>query len=152
MFKLLCSISLITLMSLNIFADEGNRDHREGKIGPWDRRPPVERIIYQRVDGFQVQKFLETTNTLPVNVPNVKTIQLLALNNDVEITEARVLLDDGREVYMDGITGALRRNRNIIYTLNGYMGERVRSITIRALSRNLIGSRASLDVSVGVLR
>ncbi len=152
MFKLLISISLFTLMSLNLFADEGNRDHREGSRGPWDRRPPVERIIYQRVDAFQVQKFIETTNTLRVNVPNVKTIQFMALNNDVEITEARLLLDDGREVFMDGVTGALSRNRNIIYTLTGHIGERVRSITIRALSRNLIGSRASLDVSVGVLQ
>jgi hypothetical protein len=150
-------ISLLTLSTLT-FADYGrdeghsrwpgrDGDHRDG-----DRRPPSRRIIFQRINAFQVQKLLETTTTLNINLPYVKVIQLIAQNNDVEITEARLLLDDGREIFMDGVTGGLNRNRVINYTLNGVWGERVRSITIRGLTSNLIGSRANIEVSAGIIQ
>lgn len=121
----------------------------DGRPGP--SRPPAQRVVFQTVDSFRVEKLVETTNTLRVNAPNVKQIRFVAKENSVEIIEARLLLDNGREVYMDGMTGGLGRDRSITYTLNGY-GERVRSITVRAVSRGLIGSRPSLQVDVGILQ
>lgn len=103
---------------------------------------------FETVGTFVVQKLLETTNVVRVNSTNVRFVRLMARNNGVEITEARVLLDNGREIYMDGITGGLRQDRAITYTLSTMRGVRVRSITIRAITRNLIGSRATLEVSV----
>lgn len=115
-------------------------------------RPPAQSIQYQTVGSFRVQKIIETTNTVRVNHPNVKVIRLVARNNDVEVIEARAQLDDGREIYMDGITGGLGRDRGYSYTLNGPYGQRIRSITVRAVTRSLTGSRADVEVSVGVFQ
>lgn len=156
MSKIFILCSLLLLSSLPALAEAriewrpGRPADRPGR--PGDNRPPVQRIVYQTLETFRVQKLVETTNTVRVNHPNVKVVQFTAIDNDVEIVEARLLLDNGREVYMDGATGGLGRNRTINYTLDGPWGERVQSILIRAVSRSLIGSRPSLQVTVGVLQ
>lgn len=125
---------------------------RPGDGRPGDNRPGNGRVVYQVVDTFQVQKLIERSNTTRVNLPNVRVIQLTALDNDVEIIEARVLLEDGREVFMDGLTGGLKENRSVAYTLDNNRGVRIRSITVRAVTRGLTGSRADLQITVGVLQ
>lgn len=130
----------------------GQGPGRPGQGPIWPERPPVQQIVFQVVDKFQVQKVIETTNTIRVNHPNVKALRLIARGNSVEIIEARALLDNGREVYMDGITGGLGRDRGFTYTFDGPRGQRVRSITLRAVTRNLVGSRADLEVAVGVFQ
>lgn len=86
----------------------------------WSDRP--QRVVYKTVDSYTVQKFYETSRTSRVNARNVKHIALTARENNIEIVEARVLLENGREIYMDGITGGLRANRTINYTLNNRNG------------------------------
>ena len=113
---------------------------------------PGQRVVYKSVDSYRIQKLIETTNTSRVNAPYVKQVLFTARDNAIEITEARLLLDNGREVYMDGVTGGLRQGRTVAYTLDGRWGDRVRSITIRAVSRSLVGARPTLDVSVGVFQ
>lgn len=131
--------------------DRPGQPGRPGQGPGWPApRPPAQSLQYQTVGTFRVQKILETTNTVRVNHPNVKVIRLIARNNDVEVIEARAQLDNGREIYMDGITGGLGRDRGYSYTLSGPYGERIRSITVRAVTRSLTGSRADLEVSVGV--
>lgn len=160
MSKFFIMCSLLVLASLPTFstAEAGWRPDRPGRPGdnrpgrPGENRPPVNRVVFVTLDTFRVQKFIETTNTIRVNHPNVVAVKFAALSNDVEIVEARLLLENGREVFMDGVTGGLRENRSVTYTLNGPWGERVRSITVRAMTRGLIGSRADLQVSVGVFQ
>lgn len=130
--------------------DRPGRPGRPGDDRPGPGRPPVQRVVYQVVDSFQVQKFIEITNTIRVNRPYVKAIKLTANKNSVEIIEARLLLDNGREIFMDGMTGNLSKDRSIIFNLGGFYGENVRSITLRSTS-NLFGSRAELEVAVGTL-
>lgn len=115
-------------------------------------RPPVGRVTFQVVDNFRVHKFIETTNVTRVNLPNVMAIKLVARNNEVEVIEARVQLEDGREIFLDGVTGGLRQDRAVGYTFDIRRGLRIRSITLRAITRNLIGSRGELEVSVGTFR
>ena len=128
-----------------------NHPTRPGQGSSWPApRPPA--ILFQTLGTFRVQKIIETTNNVRVNHPNVKVVRLIARNNDVEIIQARAQMEDGREIYMDSITGGLRRDRSFNYTFPGTYGLRIRSITITAVSRSLIGSRAELEVSVGVFQ
>ncbi len=131
--------------------DRPGQPGRPGQGPIWPApRPPAQSIVYQTVGTFRVQKILETTNTVRVNHPNVKVVRLIARNNDVEVIQARAQLEDGREIYMDGITGGLGRDRGFNYTFEGPRGIRIRSITVTAVTRSLTGSRAVLEVSVGV--
>lgn len=134
------------------FEYQPDRPSRPGQGPDRPGRPPVQQVVFQVVDKFQVQKIIETSNTIRVNHPNVKAVRLIARGNSVEIVEARALLDNGREVFMDGITGGLGRDRGFTYTFDGLRGQRVRSITVRAVTRNLVGSRADLEVAVGVFQ
>lgn len=131
--------------------DRPNRpEDRPGR--PGNERPPVGRVVFRQVDSFRVHKIIETTKTIRVNLNYVKAIKIKALNNSVELIEARALLDNGREVYMDSITGGIRDGREVIYTFGAARGQGVRSITIRAVTRSLTGSRADIEVSAGVLQ
>jgi hypothetical protein len=159
MSKKLFLCSMILLAALGQVAVAGPWDNGPGRPGrpgrpgddrPGPGRPPIQRVEYVVLQTFRVEKLIETTTNIRVNMPNVKTIQFAAKSNSVEIVEARAQLDNGREIYMDGITGGLRDGRSVIYTLD--RSERVRSITVRAVTSGLIGSRADLEVSVGVLR
>ncbi|MBC7428524.1 MAG: hypothetical protein H7336_07935 [Bacteriovorax sp.] len=154
MSKILIVFSLLVFASMNVFAHDDRGPQRPRPPRPQRPGPqrPGPRVVFQTVDTYRVQKLLETTNTTRVNAPNVKQIMFTAQDNSVEIVEARLLLDNGREVFMDGMTGGLGQNRSITYTLDGFWGERVQSITVRAVSRSLIGSRPSLQISVGVLQ
>lgn len=155
------SVFLLVAVNQNLFArDRGPQGPGNGRPGdnrPGDRpgnnwpgnRPVPGRVVYQTLESFRVEKFIEKTNTTRVNLPNVKAIQLTARNNDVEIIEARFELENGREIYMDGLTGGLKENRSVIYTLDGY-GTRVRSIIIRGVTKGLTGSRGEIEVSVGL--
>ena len=156
MSKIFIMCSLLVLTSLTSIAQA--RDDRPGRPGdnrpgrPGDHRPPQERVVYNTVGTFRVHKLLETTNTVRVNQPNVRVVRFTALSNNVEVIQARLLLKNGREIFLDGMTGGLGADRTVTYTLNGEDGKRVQSITVRAVTRGLIGSRASLQVSVGVVQ
>lgn len=131
--------------------ETGRETGREREPGR-DRDPGRgSRIEFQIMGSFRVQKILETTNTVRINHPNVKAVRFIARDNSVEIIEARLLLENGREVFMDGVTGGLGQDRGVTYTLDSRRGERVRSITVRAVTRDLVGSRATLDIAVGSL-
>lgn len=133
------------------YPDRPGQPGRPGQGPVWPApRPPAQSIQYINVGSFRVQKILETTNTVRVNHPNVKVVRLIARNNDVEVIQARAQMEDGREIYMDGITGGLGRDRGYNYTFEGPRGLRIRSITVTAVTRSLTGSRADLEVSVGV--
>ncbi|MBC7711914.1 MAG: hypothetical protein H7177_01145 [Rhizobacter sp.] len=153
-FLIICSVLVFASINFAFAQDhigfgrpgDNNRPQRPGP------QRPGQRVVFQTVDTYRVQKVIETTNTTRVNAPNVKQVMFTAQDNSVEIVEARLLLDNGREVFMDGMTGGLGQNRSITYTLDGPWGERVQSITVRAVSRSLLGSRPSLQVSVGVFQ
>ncbi len=154
MSKFLIILSVLVFSSMNLTVAQ---DHIGiGRPGD-DRRPQRpqqpgrqgQRVVFQTVDTYRVQKFIEISRTSRVNVANVKQIAFTALENNIEIVEARLLLDNGREIYLDGMTGGLRANSTANYTLNSRWGERVHSITVRAVARNLIGSRPTLEIAVG---
>ena len=144
------------LASLGSFAQADDRDDRgPGRREDREERRPGDRGIgYKTIANYRVPKLFETTNTIRLNSPHVRSVRLTARNNSVEIVEARLLLSNGREVYMDGLTGEIRRDRSETFTVrgNGPFGERVSAITIRSVSRNLIGSRANVEVAISSIR
>jgi hypothetical protein len=113
---------------------------------------PKARVLFTVLEVFKVQKFIETTETINVRVDRVNAIRVSASRNDVEIIEARALLENGNEVYMDRLTGELGEDRSKTHVFPAIRGRRVERIVIRATSRQLIGSRGELAVSVGVIR
>ena len=159
MSKFLIILSVLVFSSMNLtmaqdhigFDLPGDRPQRPQQPDRPNRPDrPGQRVVFHKVDSYRVQKFIETTHTSRINSPNVKLISFTALENSIEIVEARLLLENGREIYLDGMTGGLRTNNTVNYSLNSRYGERVRSITVTAVARNLIGSRPTLQISVGI--
>jgi hypothetical protein len=105
-------------------------------------------VNYTTIGKFRVEKFFETQKTIQVN--NIaKTIRLIPLDNEVQILEARVLLNNGEEIYLDRLVQRIDKGRSLTQVLNGRFGVRVRSVTIRAVSPNLFGTRTDLEVQAG---
>ncbi len=113
---------------------------------------PKARVVFRVLETFKVQKLVETTENINVRADRVYAIRISADRSDVEVVEARALLENGREIYMDQLTGNLREGRAKTHVFGALRGRRVEKITIRAVSRSLIGSRGELSVAVGVIR
>lgn len=107
------------------------------------------RITYQSVDKFRLEKFIETTKTIRLN-SLVKAIRFIAHSNYLQVLEVRARLTDGREIYLDGLNERIKKGGSITTTLDTRRGVRIVSVFVRAISPNLIGSRADLEVQTGL--
>lgn len=112
-------------------------------------RPPMGQLSYKTVSTFKLQKFLEVTKNIEIN-SLVKAINLNALKNDVQVIEARALLNNGSEVYLDELSERIKKGKNLSHRFESLPGLKVKSLFIRAVSPNLLGSRADLEVQTGL--
>lgn len=92
------------------------------------------------------------TETFTIYVGNVLTNEVLvrAIDNRVGVDSALAYLADGRVVPLAALQGSLRQGEERRSLLDYRFSLRVNRIEIRATSDNLIGSRALIQVLVGL--
>lgn len=117
----------------------GNQDYGPGRTTRW----------YQ-AGTFRLPKLLEQEFTVNMNGAYVTEVHFAALDNSVNITSVLVELSNGQILNANRSTGTLRQGQRFGFRLDRYYSLSVERIIIRANSPNLIGSRASLVVNVGL--
>lgn len=92
------------------------------------------------------------TESFTVHVGNVLTNEVLvrALDSRVEIQSALAYLTDGRVVPLTALHGTINKNRELRSLLDYHYSLRVNRIEFRATSDKLFGSRAKIQVLVGL--
>ncbi len=110
---------------------------------------PTPALVTQNLGSYRFNKIIEGVERVSVNKNNLKTIELTSVKNSIEIFEVRALLADGSEVYLDELIGSYRTGTKRTIRFDALRGERVRSIVIRAVTSNLIGSRGEIEVRIG---
>jgi hypothetical protein len=95
----------------------------------------------------KVDKF---TDTIHIHAGHrlVNEVLLRSTSADTDITRAYARLSNGRTIHL--AAGTVREGRDVRVRLDRYYSVRVESIVIEATSRNLIGSRARLQVWLGL--
>lgn len=123
---------------------------RNGPTPPRNRYPQP--IQFTAQGEFRLDKFIESSKNTRLRLNNVKVIRLVALKNDAQISQARVILSNGQEVFLDSLTGRLAKDRYAQFTFPNFNGVNVESIYLSGTTSSLIGSRANLKVEIGLLR
>lgn len=114
-----------------------------------NRVTPPRRMQSHDLGNTRFQKIIETSEVVRINNPRVKTIQFTAQRNMIEVIEARAILNNGDEIFLDGLTGFYRQDSSKKLELEAFNGENIRSLVIRAISPNLFGSRGEVNVTIG---
>lgn len=120
--------------------------------GPNPFPAPAPQLQFSSEGQFRLEKFVESSRNYNVRKNNVKVIQIQALKNDANISQARALLSNGREVYLDSLTGHLRKDRVAQFAFPEFNGVTVQSLYLSGTTYGLSGSRAELKVDIGVVR
>ena len=116
-----------------------NRDYGQGRTVRW----------YQ-AGTIRLPKLLEQEFTVNMNGAYVTEVYFTAIDNNVNISSILVELSNGQTINANRATGTLRQGQRFGFRLDRYYSLPVDRIIIRASSPNLIGSRSSLAVNVGL--
>ena len=116
-----------------------NRDYGQGRTVRW----------YQ-AGTLRLPKLLQQDFTVNLNGAYVTEIDLSAMDNSVNIGSIEIQLSNGQILNANRATGTLRQGQRFGFRLDRYYSLPVDRIIIRASSPNLIGSRASLTMNVGL--
>lgn len=119
--------------------------------GPNPFPAPGAQLQFQNQGEFRLEKFIESSKNFNLRTNNVKVVQIQPRKNDANISQARAILSDGREVFLDSLTGYIREGRTAQFTFPAFNGVSVQSLYISGTTSGLIGSRAELKVEIGVL-
>ncbi len=140
------------------------RPGRPGRPGPPSRPnyPPPPPPFYNGDVGPQqtlrwqdngvttIPKFLSQAVTVYVGGQLTNEVLVRALNNQLQIDSALAYLQDGQVVDLRNLTGTIREGQEVRSLVDYRFSLRVSRIEIRATSSNLIGSRAQMQVIVGL--
>jgi hypothetical protein len=110
--------------------------------------PPPRQLQEHELGQFRFNKFIETQEIVRVNKASVKEIVFEAKRNMVEVIEVRALLQNGDELFLDGLTGFYRENGKKVQRFSNVNGERIRSLVIRGVSPNPFNSRGEIKVNI----
>lgn len=122
---------------------------------PWPGNPfpaPNPPIQFTSQGEFRLEKFIESSRSYRVRENNVKVIRIQALKNDANISQARAVLSNGQEIFLDSLTGHLKEGRVAQFAFPSFNGVNVQSVYFSGTTSSLVGSRADLKVEVGLLR
>ena len=111
---------------------------------------PQQTVRWQDNGATRLPKLISQTVTVYVGGQLTNEVLVRAFDNHVQIESAVAYLQDGRVVDLRNLTGTVREGQELRSLLNYRFSLRVNRIEIRAVSSNLIGSRAQLQVIVGL--
>lgn len=110
--------------------------------------PPPRTLRNHDLGQYRFQKFIETQEVVRVDKSMVKEIIFEAKKNIVEAIEVRALLQNGSELYLDGLTGFYTKDGKKVQRFSNPNGERIRSLVIRGVTPNPFNSRGEIKVNV----
>ncbi|MEQ1723394.1 MAG: hypothetical protein ABL930_09480, partial [Pseudobdellovibrio sp.] len=111
---------------------------------------PNRTVRWQDMGSFRAQKFVETTVRLDARGQFVNELFLVAQDNQVQIRSAVARLVNGQIVDLRYLQGVIRQGQQLRQPLDYRNSLRVDSIELVIESSNLIGSRGSLNVQLGL--
>lgn len=109
--------------------------------------------LYTETMGeIRFPKFMDKTKSMYIGKDFVKQLSIKANNAPVEVLEAYVVFDNGREKDLYALEGKVRRGSTKTATFEAPRGRNIQKLVITATSPRLDGSRGKLEVSVKSLR
>lgn len=123
----------------------------ERPIHPGDRfYGPPRTARWVAAGNFRLPKLLEQEIVINVDGNYVNEIYFSALKNSVRIISVEMHLPNGEVLQLNRVQGTLGENQQVRFRVNRNYSLRSRQIVIRAGSPNLVGSRAELQVQLGL--
>lgn len=121
-----------------------------GYPGQNDVYGPARTVRWQDMGSFTAQKIIETTVRLDVRGQYVNEVFAVTRDNEVQISSAVAYLSNGDTLDLRYLTGVIRKGQQVRIPLDYRNSLRVDSIELRIESSNLIGSRGSLMLHLGL--
>jgi hypothetical protein len=110
--------------------------------------PPPRRLQEHELGQYRFNKLIETQEVVRVDKSSVKEIVFEAKRNMVDIIEVRAILQNGSEIFLDGLTGFYREDAKKVQRFNNPNGERIRTLIVTGVTANLFNSRGEVKVSI----
>lgn len=111
---------------------------------------PGRTVRWYDMGANRVPKILSENTIIEIDGRLINEIVIRALDNRVSVRSVVATLIDGRRVDLWNLTGTIRENRQVRARLDRYYSVRVLRLEIQASSPNLIGSRGSVQVFLGL--
>lgn len=111
---------------------------------------PGRTVRWQDMGSHRAEKFVDRTIVLRANGQFVNELFIVAQNNHVTIRSAIARLTNGQIVDLRYLVGTVRDGQQLRQQLDYRSSLRVDSIELNIEAGNLIGSRGSLNVQLGL--
>ncbi len=111
---------------------------------------PQYTVRWQDNGVTRLSKIINETINVYIGGALTNEVLVRAIDNRVSIESVLAYLQDGRVVDLRNLTGTLREGQELRSLVDYRYSLRISRIEIRASSENLIGSRAQLQVMVGL--
>lgn len=111
---------------------------------------PARTVRWIESANAKVDKFVGETIRIDGRHTLVNEIALRVQGSKVDVREVLVYLSNGQVINLREATGTIREGRDVRVRLDRRASLRVERITIDAVARNLIGSRGTLTVYLGL--
>ena len=111
---------------------------------------PAVTLRWQNMGSFKAQKLVDTDIELGVYGQLVNEVYLVAEKNNIMIRSALAYLSNGQIIEIRGLLGNLDDGRGIRVPLDYRNSLRVDRIVLNIEAGNLIGSRGTLHVQLGL--
>lgn len=131
--------------------DGRGRDGRDYRDGRDDRGRRDSTYRWADMGTYKLPKAVAQEIVIDVRGDYVNEITLRATGR-VEITSAYAQLSDGRTINLNNLTGTVREGRDVRGSLDYRQAVRVERLYITGTSPDLIGSRGTLQVLLGLAR
>lgn len=111
---------------------------------------PARTVRWDYVGAFRTEKFLETRVDINVRDQFVNEVMVAAEDNDVEVVDAVAYLSNGQAFQLRNMIGVIQRGRQYQVQLDWRNSLRLSRLSYTIKSPNLIGSRATLHLQLGL--
>lgn len=115
-----------------------------------DMYGPGRTVRWQDMGSFRAQKFIVTDIRLSAMGQFVNELYLTAQDNHISIKEARVRLANGQVLDLPHLRGTISKGQQMRLRLDQWYSLRADEIILSIESPNLLGSRGTLAVQLGL--
>lgn len=151
--KLFSMLLIVIGMTLSAHADLfPTPPNQQPPPGPgWnDIYGPPRTVRWQDLGSFQAEKFIDMNVDINVRDQFVNEVFLAAQDNQVEIKQAVAYLSNGQTFEMRNMEGVIQRDRQYRVQLDYRNSLRIRRLVFTIRSPNLMGSRATFLMQLGL--
>ncbi len=111
---------------------------------------PGRTVRWQDMGVVQAQKFIAIDVNYDVRGQFVNELFLVALDNHIGIKSAQARLSNGQVIELRHLTGTVRKDQQLRLRLDYNYSLRIETLLLTIESPNLVGSRASLGLQLGL--